>query len=498
MKFNRLRKMLTGGLIAFSLLFQTVSAVPAYADEAVDAPAGEEGAESPEGEAGGEAEGEGAEGEGEGGGESSGGVVPGTIVANNGMYIANSFPDDYLPEGFRKQTVAYQGQNIDLAYMDASNGVISLAYLTDASGGSGDFYLCDTATAQMSDYVSFDGGNGRFIIVLSPGGAEVPDGFTETALSVNGKSVTAWVYDGGSSSSDKKDKKKDKDKDKDEDSEDEDKDKEKKGGLFGLFGSLGTVKAYAGELDLGVGAGAGTDEGGDVPQDAGSSDEGAPADVSDGGEGSGDSESDDSGDVAQSSIDTSTPAVSGSVASPSEFFLVYAMDQSGNQGFYLYDSVGQTYQRYVDMGAGSAKELESANKSAKIRLFIIIGLLILLVVLVVILVNMALSGQKNDDYYDDDDDYEEMKRRVEKKSKRAAKVTRNDYDDDDDYDDEDDYDDDDYDDDYDDGEDVKVYNKRVDRGRTAPSPASQPAARRKAPSQDIDLDDDFSFDFIKR
>ena len=47
-------------------------------------------------------------------------------------------------------------------------------------------------------------------------------------------------------------------------------------------------------------------------------------------------------------------------------------------------------------------------------------------------------------------------------------------------------------------EDVKVYNKRVDRGRTAPSPAPQPAARRKAPSQDIDLDDDFSFDFIKR
>ena len=80
-------------------------------------------------------------------------------------------------------------------------------------------------------------------------------------------------------------------------------------------------------------------------------------------------------------------------------------------------------------------------------------------------------------------------------------------DDDDDYDD---YDDDDYDDfdDDDDVEDVKVYNRKPDRRRLAPAQPmqrqpmrqdmGQPMQRRKAPSQDIDLDDDFSFDFIKK
>ena len=148
MRFNRLKKMLIGGALAVTVLIQAVNATPVYADEAVEGEeaAGEEGADL-EGAEGAE----GAEGEmpdeGDAAAEVSSGdtVTPGTIVANNGMYIANSFPASYLPSGFRKQTVAYQGQNIELAYMDASNGLVTLAYLTDASGSYGDFYLCDTA-----------------------------------------------------------------------------------------------------------------------------------------------------------------------------------------------------------------------------------------------------------------------------------------------------------------------------------------------------------------
>ena len=499
MKFNKLKKMMLGGTLVLALLFQSVLIAPVYADEEVNA----EGAEGEAAAEGGEVP-EGAEGEpAEDGGEASGAPAVGTIVTNNGMYIANTFPDEYMPAGFRKMTVAYQDQNVELASMDASNGTVTLAYLTDATGSHGDFYLCDTTTAEMSDFVMFDGGNDRFIVVLDPGSEEAPEGFELTALSVNGKSVKAWIYT-GEASDDKEKKKKDKDKDKDKDkeeeassdgSEDEEKDK---GLLGGLFGSLKPVRAYAGELDLGIGSGA-AGSGGDAGAAVGSDGAGEAPVPDSAGDGAEDQENAAASD--EGAYDVSAPAATGGEPDPSEYFLVYAMDQSGYKGFFLYDSVGQTYLRYVDLGAGNAAKLEKASKSAKIRLFIIIALLVLLIVLVIILVNMALSGKRNDDYYDDDDDYEEMKRRVEKKSKRAPRLSRNDYDD---YDDDDDYDD--YDED-DDVEDVKVYNRKPDRRRLAPAqPQHQPVrqapgqlgARRKAPSQDIDLDDDFSFDFIKK
>ncbi|MBQ1880376.1 MAG: hypothetical protein II156_01940, partial [Lachnospiraceae bacterium] len=197
---------------------------------------------------------------------------------------------------------------------------------------------------------------------------------------------------------------------------------------------------------------------------------------------------------------TSSSQAAGGEASPGDFFLIYGMDQSGSQGFYLFDSVGQTYQRYVALGAGESDELAAAKKTARTRLFIICGLAVLALVLLILVINMALSGRRgDDDYYDYDDDYEEMKRRVEKKSKRSSGGLRRnkDYDDDyyDDYDDEEE-------------EDVKVYDKAPKRSQrraaepeddyfgAEPDPGLQP--RRKAPAQDIDLDDDFSFDFIKK
>ncbi|MBQ2454380.1 MAG: hypothetical protein II497_08020 [Lachnospiraceae bacterium] len=475
--------------VAVALMCQTAATATAYADENVEeAPAPEEGAE------GGElAEGElppAEEGVAEGEAVATDTVTPGSIMANNGMYIANTFPDSYLPSGFRKQTVAYQGQNVDLAYMDASGGAVTLAYLTDASGSFGDFYLCDTATATMSDYVRFEGGNDRFLIVLNPSGVSVPDGFVPASLTVNGKSVQAWVYseDGDSSSKDDKDDDKNKDEDKDED---KDKDKDKKGGLLGLFGSLAPVKAYAGELDLGVGAGAETG----APEGA------APATVDPAAAdpATADPAAATGGDTEVADLTSSSQAAGGE-ASPGDFFLIYGMDQSGSQGFYLFDSVGQTYQRYVALGAGESDELAAAKKTARTRLFIICGLAVLALVLLILVINMALSGRRgDDDYYDYDDDYEEMKRRVEKKSKRSSGGLRRnkDYDDDyyDDYDDEEE-------------EDVKVYDKAPKRSQrraaepeddyfgAEPDPGLQP--RRKAPAQDIDLDDDFSFDFIKK
>ncbi len=472
------------------------------------------------------AEGEGLEGEGLEGEslegelpaeESVSTVTPGTILANNGLYIANTFPDSMLPDGFHRVTVAYEGQGIDLASMDTNN-LVNLAYLTDATGTVGDFYLCDTATAMMSDFVKFDGGNGKFLIVLDPGdNVNPPAGFTKANLNVNGKTVIAWTLPTGESSEEEK----------------------KEGAAFRL-----TEQVYAAGLDIGAGAAGGSGE--ESPAEASAAvPEGEPSSepVPDGGN---DAAAAEAAAAAAAEVAAAAVETDGSgfiKARPADFFLVYGIDQSGLQGFYLYDTLGQTYQRYLEIDTGESEATAKYRKSAQIRLFIIAGLIVFAVVLLFIIVNMALSGRKggrSDD--DDDDDVEAMKKRVRTKEKKALKKNGrrfiSSHDDDDEYDDEDDDDDDDdgYDDDEED--DVRYYRKsdlRTGRGvrssaqdygyrqdrRTADDrdweEESTPAdrgrygghsgygdqggyadqSRYQDGGQDIDLDDDFNFDFIK-
>ncbi len=479
-----------------------------YAEEEIAA----EGAEGevPEGEV--------LEGEGElPAEESMSTVTPGTILANNGLYIANTFPDSMMPDGFHRQTVAYEGQNIDLAFMDNGNNLVVLAYLTDATGTVGDFYLCDTATAMMSDYVKFDGGNGKYLIVLDPGdNVNPPAGFTKANLNVNGKTVIAWTLPTGESSEEE----------------------EKKESAIRL-----TEQVYAAGLDIGAGA-------------AGGNGEEAPAETSEAvPEGEPSSEPVPDGGYDASAAEAAAAAAAAEVAAaavetdgsgfikarPADFFLVYGIDQSGLQGFYLYDTLGQTYQRYLEIDTGESETTAKYRKSAQIRLFIIAGLIVFAVVLLFIIVNMALSGRKStrgDD--EDDDDVEAMKKRVRTKEKKALKKngrrfisSHDDYDDDedDDYDDDDGYDDEEEDDvryyrksdlrtgrgvrsatqDYGyrqdrraaDDRDWEEENAPADRGRYGghsgygDQGGYADQGRYQDTGQDIDLDDDFNFDFIK-
>jgi len=347
-----------------------------------------------------------------------GGVTPGTILANNGLYIANTFPDSLMPVGFHRQTVAYQGQNIDLAYMDNSDMVV-LAYLTDATGAIGDFYLCDTATATMSDYVRLDGGNGRFLIILDPGdNINAPTGFNKTVANINNKNVTAWSLPDGTGASDKDDKK--------------DEDKEASNPLV--------LKVYAADLGLGIGAGStdsGAGDAGAVPTDA----TGLPADgtglPADGTQAADGAVVVDNSYTEGTTVDPTVAAAQAAEAAaasvvtdaagfvkpqPTEFYLIYGIDYNGAQGFFLYDTLGQTYQRYVEIDMGENEETAKYKKSAQIRLFIIAGLILFAVVLIFIIVNMSLGSRRGGPSrrYEGDDDVEEVKRRVKSKERRSV------------------------------------------------------------------------------
>ncbi len=168
-----------------------------------------------------------------------------------------------------------------------------------------------------------------------------------------------------------------------------------------------------------------------------------------------------------------------------DFYLVYALSSSGTEGFYQYDQIDMTYQRYVapqQTPEAEPEEEEDNSLLGKIEgiisdNLIIIGaaaaviVLILFIIIIVLAVKLGRRNAELDDIYagNDDDDRPKVK-----KSSRNQFVGYDDEDDgeeddfmDDDYDDagyDDDgyddeyYDDDDEYDDYDDDEDdVKEY-----------------------------------------
>ena len=193
-----------------------------------------------------------------------------------------------------------------------------------------------------------------------------------------------------------------------------------------------------------------------------------------------------------------------------EFYLMYALSSSGVEGFYQYDSIDGTYQRYVAQTSVSSEPEEEEDDSAlgKVEKIITDNLLILalavaVIVVILFIIILVLSiklGRRNaelEDMYVGDE--EENKPNVKKKSRQQF-VGYDDEDDeeedyleddfdDSDYDDEftdsednydDEFDDDDeyYDDDYEDEEDVKEY-----------TPGKGDSAGKKESYEDIDFID---------
>jgi len=148
----------------------------------------------------------------------------------------------------------------------------------------------------------------------------------------------------------------------------------------------------------------------------------------------------------------------------STFFVVYALSGSGNRGYYQYDTLDRTFQRYsipedtTDAPAAPAEGLLGRITSlieAHLVLFLLAGfLLFLLLLIIIIILGLKLSKRNTEleDVYDSnyEDEYDD-----EYDSDYDDEYDDDDYDSDydDEYDDDSDYDDaydDEYDDDYED------------------------------------------------
>lgn len=117
-----------------------------------------------------------------------------------------------------------------------------------------------------------------------------------------------------------------------------------------------------------------------------------------------------------------------------EFYLIYAMNNQGEEGFYLYDIVEDTYQRYVERD--TSYDLDQSYFKYKDMAHRRFGILCVLAVLLVIagftIVNLVLQNRdlkleldEDEDEEDDNEEDDEIEEEDEKKPLKKKPVEKN-------------------------------------------------------------------------
>lgn len=212
-----------------------------------------------------------------------------------------------------------------------------------------------------------------------------------------------------------------------------------------------------------------------------------------------------------------------------DFYLMYAMNESGEESFYQYDTKDETYQRYPVTDVKEKSTSSSTTLINKVKNFlqdqvlIVVAaawavILILIIIIIVVGVKLRRRNEELDEFYDEHESIGNSKGSravVEKKSRKQFKGYQDEdpdeyeeYEDDDeygedDYDtyeddsdeyeddfeeyDDDEYEDDDYDDEYDEYEDYDDDEEEDDVPEYQPKRRS--SAREEKDSYDVDFID---------
>ena len=119
------------------------------------------------------------------------GVSAGTIDIGDQRVIQTVFADEFMPVLFHKEAGDYNGQPVECAKFDM--GDLTLLYTTDASDSDGKFMIYNKATGSLDDFRMIQGIENRFIIVLSDSEGQIPEGYTKAVLDWNSQTLTAFM-----------------------------------------------------------------------------------------------------------------------------------------------------------------------------------------------------------------------------------------------------------------------------------------------------------------
>lgn len=114
-------------------------------------------------------------------------VTPVTFTVNNQtLYSISEIPDDVIPDDFEKISISIDGQ--ECAGLNYLNGNLKLLYLGAQDGTNGSLYVYDESQGAVYSFIRLKCEE-QYIILLLPDGADVPNGYKETTLSIEGKGV---------------------------------------------------------------------------------------------------------------------------------------------------------------------------------------------------------------------------------------------------------------------------------------------------------------------
>lgn len=120
------------------------------------------------------------------------------VSTSNGMrrggidyQVSDSFNKNTLPEGFEETTFNYKGREIKAGKMKDRD--VYILYLV-GNDGSGDFYIYDKDSDKWSVYAQISTGQRLVTIMPRDDGVEVPKGFVQRSINVNGKKIDGWLW----------------------------------------------------------------------------------------------------------------------------------------------------------------------------------------------------------------------------------------------------------------------------------------------------------------
>ena len=105
--------------------------------------------------------------------------------------VADMFDPSIVPEGFTQIKYLYNSKEVNAARYGESD--VLLLYLI-APDGSGSFYVYDEASKTFAKYLKISVSSRSITLLPKPESVEVPKGFTETSITINGKEALAWVW----------------------------------------------------------------------------------------------------------------------------------------------------------------------------------------------------------------------------------------------------------------------------------------------------------------
>ena len=107
------------------------------------------------------------------------------------LYIWRTLENVTLPASYEESEYTYHDQTVAAA-MVADSDAPTLFYLSNAAGDAGGYYIFNKQKDTLYPYKTVSSVSKTYILLQPDGSVPLPDGFTETTLTIDEKDYTAW------------------------------------------------------------------------------------------------------------------------------------------------------------------------------------------------------------------------------------------------------------------------------------------------------------------